>query len=221
MGSYLNLLVRRDAGLRLLVGQNGAMTKPAGIITCLPEAAIDDLVGVVEVLIQERLTTFAASSGAVGKLREIFAARATIGSWAVSDTEQLTEALDQGAEFIFADRVAQDLVEKASAGERPIYLPAMTPTEVRAVLELGATGAVLWPADVVGHVLSGHLARLGLAERVIPMGGIGAYAANEWLAKGAPAAAVDSILLGDALDEGSLGALRERCAAFRGVGRRN
>lgn len=193
----------------------GRMSVPSGIVTCLPESDVDDLVGVVEVLVQEHLPTFAVPAALVGELRGIFGPRATFGAWEVADLAGLEQAHDGGAEFVLADVADQDMVVFADRHSMQFYATATTALEIRALLELGATGAVLWPADVVGHVMAAHLARVGLVEHVIPMGGIGAFAAGEWLKYGSPAACVDHTLLGDAPTGGDLGQLRDRCGSFR------
>lgn len=191
------------------------MTVPNGIVTCLPPADVDDLVGVVEVLVQEQLPTFAAPVGQLGELQQVFGRRAAFGAWRVDDLAGVEEAQEAGAAFVLADVADRDMVIRANRDDLPFYAGATTHLEVRAVLDLGATGALLWPADVVGHVMAGHLARVGLSERVIPMGGLGAFAAGEWLKHGSPAACVDHTLLGDAPDGGDLGQLRDRCSSFR------
>lgn len=202
-----------DGGTK--VGTMRAMNTPRGIVTCLPDVACDELIGVAEVLIQERLPSFAVPVAVLGELRAVFAARATLGAWQVSDVGQLERAVDAGADFVFADRFDGELASLAREAGVAVYASACTPTEVRSVLAGGAAGALLWPADVVGHTMAGHLARVGLIDRVIPMGGLGAYAASQWLESGAPAAAVDATLLGDAAAGGDLGQLRDRCGAFR------
>lgn len=191
------------------------MTIPTGIVTCLPEADIDDLVGVVEVLVQEQLPTVAAHISQVGELRSVFGERAVVGAWQVADIDQLDKAIIAESAFVLADSCDEEMAALASARSTTLFAPAMTPMEVRAVLDLGVTGALVWPADVVGHVMAAHLARIGLAERTIPMGGVGAYAAGEWIKQGAPAACVDATLLGDAPTGGDLGQLRDRCGSFR------
>ncbi|NLE99298.1 MAG: hypothetical protein GX596_15115 [Propionibacterium sp.] len=137
------------------------------------------------------------------------------GAWRVDDVAGVEAAHEAGAAFVLGDVADRDMVIYSNRHSLPFYAAATTPLEVRAVLDLGATGAMLWPADVVGHVMAGHLARVGLAEKVIPMGGMGAFAAGEWLKHGAPAACVDTTLLGDAPDGGDLGLLRDRCGSFR------
>lgn len=191
------------------------MSIPSGIVTCLPEADLEDLVGVIEVLIQEHLRVFAAPRAVLGTLRGLFGARAVFGTHSVIDADGVRAAHEAGAEFILADLADQAMAETARELNTTLFAQALTPLEVRALLELGVSGALLWPADVVGHVMAAHLARVGLAQKVIPMGGVGAFAAGEWLKHGSPAACVDATLLGDALTGGDLGQLRDRCESFR------
>lgn len=196
------------------------MSQPSGIVTCLPDVDVEDLVGVVEVLVQEHLPTVVVPVAALETLRAVFRSRATFGAWRVADFEGLRAAHEAGAEFVFADVVDRDMAAYCEADGPALYGAAMTPLEVRAVLDLGVAGALLWPADVVGHVMAGHLESVGLVDRVIPMGGVGAFAAGEWMKRGAPAAAIDSTLLGDAPTGGDLGMLRDRCESFRKAARR-
>lgn len=202
------------------VRHNGAMTLPNGIVTCLPDIDVEELVGIVEVLIQEQLPAFVVPLSAMRELRAVFGQRAVLGTWEIVDADGVRASHKAGADFVFADVADADMVAAAQELGIPFHATATTPLEVRALLALGATGALLWPADVVGHVMAQHLARVGLAGRTIPMGGLGAFAAGEWLKAGAPAAAVDSTLLGDAVDGGDLGQLRDRCGSFRKAAQR-
>ena len=197
-------------------GRMGPMSSLRGLIVCLPDARADDLVGVVEVLIQEGFSTFAlpVAAQAYAEVAAIFGARATWGALRISTVDQVVSASAAGARFVLCDVASGRLAEAAAALDMPCYLAAMTPTEVRAVLETSAAGALLYPADVIGHAMAPRLAELGLADRVVPLGGLGAYAAGEWSKAGAPAVCVDSALLGDAVAGGSLSLLRDRCGSF-------
>lgn len=191
------------------------MSIPSGILTGLPEATVEDLIGVVEVLIQEQLPNFVAPISRIGELRQIFSSRAKIGAIGIQSLNDLEKAHDLGAEFVFADFVDAEMVAVAQSYSVPLYGSALTPTEIRRVLSLGATGALLWPADIVGHGMATHLAGAGLADKVIPMGGLGAYAAGEWLKAGSPAACVDKSLIDNAIEDEDLEPLRQRCESFR------
>ncbi|WP_185975715.1 aldolase [Tessaracoccus rhinocerotis] len=187
-----------------------------GLVVCLDDVDVDELVGAVEVLVQEGFRNFALAAGseALGETIEIFAARARFGAHGVRSTQDLARLVAAGGSFAFVDLPEADAVAAAREAGVPVWVQAMTPTEVRGVLELGADGAMLFPADVVGHAMAKHLETLSLADRVVPRGGVGAFAAGEWLKAGAPAVCVDQTLLGDALSGGDLGALRDRCSSF-------
>lgn len=199
----------------------GVMTL-RGIVVCLPDAPIEDYVGVVEVLIQEGFTRFVLPAAADGfaDVTGIFGARARFGAVRVSSSADVARAADAGAAFVFSDVADSDVADAAEERGLECWLSAMTPTEVRGALELSA-GALLYPADVIGHAMGPRLAELGLIGRAVPLGGIGAYAAGEWLKAGAQAVGIDHTLLGDAFDGGSLSQLRDRCNSFIALERRH
>ena len=187
-----------------------------GTVVCLPDAPLDDHIGVVEVLIQEGLTTFAlpASCEAFADVVAIFGARAAFGATRVVDADGVRLAAGRGARFVLADVATEEVAGAAREAGLPWHGAAMTPTEVRAALALPDGGVLVYPADVVGHAYAARLAELGLLDRAVPMGGLGAYATGEWFKAGAPAACLDTTLLGDAYQGGSLSALRDRTGSF-------
>lgn len=206
-----------------IVRQDGHMDQTLrGLVVCLPDASLDDYVGAVEVLAQEGFGAVALPVGAeaYADVVAIFGARLRVGAMRVATPEQVHRAADLGATFVFGDDADPALADAANDRGLESYLPAMTPTEVRAVLALPVAGALLFPADVVGHAMANRLGQLGLCDRVIPVGGVGAFAAGEWHKAGSPAVGVDTALLGDALTGGSLSQLRDRTGSFRSVDKR-
>lgn len=195
---------------------------PSGVVVSLPDAPLDDHIGVVEVLIQEGLTTFAlpASCEAFADVVAIFGARAAFGATRVVDADGVRLAAGRGARFVLADVATEEVAGAAREAGLPWHGAAMTPTEVRAALALPDGRVLLYPADVTGHAIAHRLKELGLIERVVALGGVGAYAAGEWLKAGAQAVCVDWTLLADAYSGGSLGQLRDRCSSFVAVNRR-
>lgn len=201
--------------------QDGGMDL-RGIVVCLPDATIDDYVGVVEVLIQEGFPAFAlpANAEAFSDVAAIFGSRAAFGALRVGSSADVHRAADVGAQFVFADLADSDVADAADERSLECWVSAMTPAEVRSALQL-SNRALLYPADVVGQAMAPRLAELGLIERVLPLGGIGAYAAGEWLKAGAPAVGIDTTLLGDAFSGGSLSQLRDRCNSFIALQRKH
>ncbi|MFV0429181.1 MAG: hypothetical protein ACK5KO_07135 [Arachnia sp.] len=198
-----------------MMGRMDAAEPLSGLVVCLPEASLEDLIGPMEVLVQEELGVFAVPGdllefdAAVG----IFGARARFGVHGVWAAEQIGDLAARGASFVLADSDDPALAEAGAECGIPVYLQAMTPREVRMARAHG--NVQLYPADVVGHVMAERLAGLGLIDGVVPRGGLGAFAAEQWFKAGAQAACVDATLLGDSLRGGDLGALRDRCASFR------
>lgn len=182
----------------------------------LPDAPIDDYVGVIEVLIQMGLPTFTLPVGAEAftSVTAVFGARARFGMSGVTTAGDVAHAAEAGASFLLADTADKAVGAAAEAHGLPCCLAAMTPTEVRDVLKSADVYALLYPADVVGHTMAARLASIGLIDRVIPSGGVGFFAAGEWFAAGAPAVCVDITLLGDVFEGGSLSKLRDRCTSF-------
>lgn len=202
-------------------GKMGAM-ELRGIVVCLPEASIEDYVGVVEVLIQEGFSAFALPATAEGfaDVTAIFETRAAFGALRVGSGADVHRAAEAGARFVFADLADSDVADAAAERGLDCWVSAMTPAEIRAALQLSGR-ALIYPADVVGQAMAPRLAELGLIKQAVPMGGIGAYAAGEWLKAGAPAVGVDTTLLGDAFTGGSLSQLRDRCSSFIALQRKH
>ncbi len=190
--------------------------QPRGLIVSLPDAPIDDYVGVVEVLIQMGLATFTLPVGAEAfpDVMAVFGARARFGMAGAATVDDVAHAARAGAGFLMADTADKAVGAAAETHGLPYCLAAMTPTEVREVVNTPGAYALLYPADVVGHTMAARLASIGLIDRVIPSGGVGAYAAGEWFTAGAPAVCVDITLLGDVFEGGSLSKLRDRCTSF-------
>ncbi|MCC2594230.1 bifunctional 4-hydroxy-2-oxoglutarate aldolase/2-dehydro-3-deoxy-phosphogluconate aldolase [Tessaracoccus sp. OS52] len=193
-----------------------------GLVVCLDDVDVDEHVGAVEVLIQEGFRNFAlpAAGADLEEVVEIFSARARFGAHGVRGPEHVGRLVAAGGSFALFDLPHPEGARAAVDAGVTAYAQAMTPSEIRRVLDLGFAGAMLFPADVVGHVMAKHLATMGLADKVVPRGGVGAFAAGEWLKVGAPAVCVDATLLGDALSGGDLGALRDRSASFIQVQKR-
>lgn len=191
-------------------------TPLSGLVVCLTDVEIDELVGAVEVLVQEGFTNFSLPIGNTDfeEFVGIYGARARIGAHGLRGSDDVTRLLEVGGTFAFFDLPDADGVRAAAEAGLAVYAQAMTPAEVREVLELPVAAAMLYPADIVGHAMAARLEAIGLGDKVVPRGAVGAYAAGEWAKAGVPAVCVDNTLLGDALVGGDLAALRDRCSSF-------
>jgi 2-dehydro-3-deoxyphosphogluconate aldolase/(4S)-4-hydroxy-2-oxoglutarate aldolase len=98
----------------------------------------------------------------------------------------------------------------------PVLVGALTPSEVIAAVDLGATAVKLFPAAQLG----GPSYLRALREPFpgvpfVPVGGVTADTVAAYLAAGATAVGAGSPLIGDAAGGGSLEALRQRARAMR------
>ena len=186
-----------------------------GLVVLLHEAPADALIGAVEVLVQEGITNFALPwrCSKFAALQELYSSRARIGLHGPVD--DFPAAAQLGASFLLPDTISREQAASAAAAGMACYGMAMTPSEIRAALELPVAGVQLFPADVVGPGMAEHLREIDLIQHVLPRGGVIAYAAKQWLRHGAPAIVADRQLLGDALEGGDLAALRDRSRSFR------
>jgi 2-dehydro-3-deoxyphosphogluconate aldolase / (4S)-4-hydroxy-2-oxoglutarate aldolase len=96
----------------------------------------------------------------------------------------------------------------------PVLIGALTPTEVAAAVDRGATAVKLFPANLGGPSYLAALVAPFPGVPFVPVGGIDLDAAGGYLSAGALAVGVGSPLLGDAIASGDLASLRARARSF-------
>jgi 2-dehydro-3-deoxyphosphogluconate aldolase/(4S)-4-hydroxy-2-oxoglutarate aldolase len=109
-----------------------------------------------------------------------------IGAGTLSNLEQLHEAIDAGAQFLFTPHVNLALISAAVKAGVPIVPGAMTPTEIVTAWEAGASCVKVFPIQAVGgasyiKALQGPLSHIPL----IPTGGVTLENAQELINAGA------------------------------------
>jgi 2-dehydro-3-deoxyphosphogluconate aldolase/(4S)-4-hydroxy-2-oxoglutarate aldolase len=133
-----------------------------------------------------------------------------LGGGTVLTAEQVDAVAETGGTFVVAPDLRPAVADRARARGLGYYPGALTPTEVGAAWESGASAVKLFPGSLGGphylRELRGPLRDVPL----VPTGGVGIDDAGEYLKAGALAVGVGGALLGDALDGGDLAALRER-----------
>jgi len=110
----------------------------------------------------------------------------TIGTGTLLDQEQLRQAIDAGAQFLFTPHVDPALITAAVAAEVPIVPGALSPTEIVTAWKAGASSVKVFPIQAVGgasyiKALQGPLGHIPL----IPTGGVTLENAKEFIAAGA------------------------------------
>jgi len=181
-----------------------------------PERAV----ACVDTLVEAGITALEISLTTPGALQAIAQSRAAhnptilIGAGTVLTPTQADEVAAAGATFVVTPAITQGAHRAVDLG-LPLLCGALTPTEVVAALDLGATAIKIFPAKVHGPSYLRELAAPLPHAPLLAVGGVDAASAPEYLAAGAVAVGVGSPLLGDAGTGGSLSALADRAATFR------
>ncbi len=140
--------------------------------------------------------------------------RLVLGAGTVLTVGQATDAHAAGARYVVTPAASAG-AEAAYRRGIPVLAGALTPTEVYEAHQRGAAAVKLFPASLGGPGYLRALRDPFPDIPLLPVGGVDADAAGEYLAAGAIAVGVGSPLLGDAVSGGDLGGLAERVALFR------
>ncbi|MEV3929618.1 MULTISPECIES: bifunctional 4-hydroxy-2-oxoglutarate aldolase/2-dehydro-3-deoxy-phosphogluconate aldolase [unclassified Streptomyces] len=152
--------------------------------------------------------------GVIRRARAALGPAAVLGAGTVLTAEDARAVRDAGADFVVTPAVCEGVTESVRLG-LPVLAGVMTPTDIVAAQRLGADGCKIFPAAQAGG--PGYLKALRGPfpdAPFVPVGGVDAGLAREYLAQGATAVGVGSPLTGDATDGGDLDALRRRARAF-------
>ena len=136
-----------------------------------------------------------------------------LGAGTVITAEDADRAADAGADFVVTPAIVPGLRRAAERG-LPLLAGALTPTEIVAAAQAGAAAVKLFPASLGGPRYLRALLDPFPSTALVPVGGVDAGAARDYLAAGAVAVGVGSPLIGDAASGGSLDDLRARARRF-------
>ncbi|MET9270683.1 bifunctional 4-hydroxy-2-oxoglutarate aldolase/2-dehydro-3-deoxy-phosphogluconate aldolase [Kribbella sp. NPDC003557] len=174
----------------------------------------------VQTLVEAGVTALEVSLTTPGGVEAIATARSQydpdilIGAGTVVTPEQADQVAAARADFTVTPAITRGAHRSVELG-LPLLCGALTPTEVVAALDLGATAVKIFPAKVYGPGYFTEL-RAPLPDApLIAVGGVDAQSAPKYLAAGALAVGVGSPLLGDAGTGGSLSELSIRASRFR------
>ncbi|MEU4194927.1 bifunctional 4-hydroxy-2-oxoglutarate aldolase/2-dehydro-3-deoxy-phosphogluconate aldolase [Kribbella sp. NPDC026611] len=151
---------------------------------------------------------------AIAKARSEYDPSVLIGAGTVLTAAQADEVAAARAGFVVTPAITRGAHRAVELG-LPLLCGALTPTEIVAALDLGATAVKIFPAKLHGP---GYLRELRAPlpdAPLIAVGGVDAVSAPQYLSAGALAVGVGSPLLGDAGTGGSLAELAIRAGTFR------
>lgn len=142
-----------------------------------------------------------------------------VGLGTITTVEEAQRAIDAGARYLVTPILNAAVIELAVRSGVPVYPGGLTPTELFAAWEAGATAVKIFPAESVGPQYGSHLRGPFPELQFVPSGGITLADIPLWLRAGAVAVSLGGPLVGDALKGGSLTELATRARAAVEVAR--
>ncbi|WP_232661715.1 bifunctional 4-hydroxy-2-oxoglutarate aldolase/2-dehydro-3-deoxy-phosphogluconate aldolase [Pseudonocardia sp. TRM90224] len=196
------------------------------IIAILRSAEGSRVAEALDVLVDAGITCLEITMNTPGALAAVTAARerhgdaVEVGVGTVRTAEQARAAAEAGAQFVVAPGTSAAVAEAAHAAGLRWYPGAFTATEAERAWELGAAAVKLFPASLGGPRYLREV-RAPLDDiPFVPTGGVALDDIPAYLEAGAIAVGLGSPLLGDALLDGPLDALRERAEKAISAARR-
>jgi 2-dehydro-3-deoxyphosphogluconate aldolase / (4S)-4-hydroxy-2-oxoglutarate aldolase len=193
------------------------------VIAVLRASHISALVPVCDVLVEEGILSLELTLTTPGLLDALpeflyrYTDAADVGVGTILSEPEAHRAIDSGAQYLVTPTMNLAVVRLAVERQVAVFPGGLTPTELAAGWNAGATAVKIFPAQTVGAAYLKHLRGPFPALEGIPSGGVDLNATREWLDAGAAAVSIGGPLLGDALKSGDLTALRDRCRAVRAV----
>lgn len=140
--------------------------------------------------------------------------RLLLGAGTILDADDAVTVIEAGAHYAVTPAAGPGVDVCLQRG-KPVLVGALTPTEIYTAHARGAAAVKVFPASVGGPAYLRALRDPFPDIPLVPVGGVNAAAAVDYLAAGALAVGIGSPLLGDAVTDGDLSGLARRVAHFR------
>jgi len=193
------------------------------VIAVLRASHVSALAPVCDVLVEEGILSLEltlTTPGLLDALPELvdrYADTADVGVGTILTESDAQRALDSGAQYLVTPTINLPVIRLAVQHQVAVFPGGLTPTELAAGWDAGATAVKIFPAQTVGAGYLKHLRGPFPDVQAVPSGGVDLDASRQWLAVGAVAVSIGGPLLGDALKGGDLDAPRDRSRAVRAV----
>lgn len=160
------------------------------VLAVVRTPAIPDVHGLVRALGDGGIAAVELTFTTPDVLRHVRAAAEAgtpVGVGTVLTGDQARAALDAGAAFLVTPGIRAEVAAVAVAAGVPVYLGALTPTEVATAVDLGAAAVKIFPAGLHGPRYLSDLHGPFPDVPLLPSGGISVDNAAAFLAAGAVA----------------------------------
>lgn len=196
--------------------------KESGVVAVLRRVPKEKLFPLVETLVSAGVNVLELTVDSedayqsIKELRKQFSDQALIGAGTVLTTDEATQAIDAGAQFIFSPSFDENVV-KLSVNRDVISIPGvMTPSEIVKAHQAGADVVKIFPASAVGSKylkdLQGPLGHIPM----IPTGGVNVDNTASFIRNGAVAVGVGGSLIDKKLiEQDDWSAMKAKAEAFK------
>ena len=138
-----------------------------------------------------------------------------VGAGTVLTAAHARDAVAAGARFLVTPDLRPEVASAALAAGVPVFMGALTPTELSGAYDLGATAVKVFPARIGGPNHVRDLLGPFPNARLIPTGGVNAGNARAFLDAGALAVGAGTdVVQPDLVAQGDHAAIAERARAF-------
>ncbi|WP_166242313.1 bifunctional 4-hydroxy-2-oxoglutarate aldolase/2-dehydro-3-deoxy-phosphogluconate aldolase [Paenibacillus turpanensis] len=201
--------MQQDQGIRLLE-QTKLIVIARGVaeqeLLKTAEALLKGGVRVLEVTLNTE-----GATQLIRTLQKEFGDEMWVGAGTVLSTEDADAAAEAGAQFLVTPHTDETLIRHAVSKQLPIYPGALTPSEIVRAWNAGASAIKLFPSASLGFSYVKEL--MGPFDRIpfIPVGGIHAENAKQFMDIGCYALGVGSYLIQrDAMASGEYNRIAEK-----------
>ncbi len=129
------------------------------------------------------------------EIKEFSSGTATIGVGSVRSTEQATAAMAAGAQFVVSPIHCPEVSAACIAGNVPLMSGALTPTEIAAAWEAGASLVKVFPARGLGPEYIKDVLAPMPEIKLMPTGGVGLENMQAYFKAGASAVGIGGSLI--------------------------
>lgn len=191
------------------------------VVGILRGFAVEQTIAAALAAIRGGLTTIEITmdtSGAAAQIHQLASAvpeGVNIGAGTVCSVADLQMACEAGATFVVTPVVVPDVIAAAVQRKLPIFVGAMTPSEIFAAWQAGATMVKVFPCDQLGPTYIRNV-KAPLAQiPLMPTGGVTVETVLEYRKAGASAFGVGSPLFAKSrIDGGDWKWITEQAARF-------
>jgi len=186
------------------------------VVFSLPGADDDDLVAACEVLWQEGHRVWSVPPARIDDLavlRTVFGRRALLGVHDLTDATQTAAAVAAGAGLLASVYCLPEVV--AAADGVPVVLGGLTPQELRACHQAGASAVQVVPCEAFGTGYARGLPELVSEIPLLATGRLEHYQAALWLSSGALGVWPMHLVSSELVADDGLGELRTLAQRWR------